>query len=142
MRFNRKEEPAEDSFNFTAMMDVMFILLIFFITTSIFSELESEVGIQLPSAEASETKQRTRTKIIINIDANGEISVNNRVFTLQKLEETLSLLSEEGATSVAIRADAETPHGRTIDVLDAAAKADITDIGFVTLKERSAEEAS
>lgn len=142
MRFNRREEPAEDSFNFTAMMDIMFILVIFLMTTSLFSELESEVGIQLPSAEAAQTAQRTRTKIIINIDAQGEITINNRVFTLQKLEETLSLLAEEGATSVAIRADADTPHGRTIDVLDAAAQADITDIGFVTLQERSAEEAS
>lgn len=142
MRFNRKGGNVEDTlFPFTAMMDAMFILVIFFVTTSVFSDLETELGIRLPGAESSDYQTRQRTKIIINVDANGQFTINQRAFTLPELEGTLMKLAEIGGSSVAIRADANAAHQKVMDVLDACTKADIVDVGFVTLKERPSDPA-
>ncbi len=139
MRFNSKNswvETDEVQIPFIPMADLMFNLLIFFILTSIFSVLETQIGIELPAAASSEAASRTIDTIIINVDARGNIRVNDRDFTIDQLEQTLKDLAGLGSTAVLIRADKNTRHGRIIEILDACASVDIKDISFVTLKER------
>lgn len=146
MRFlsnNSAADADEVQVPFIPMADLMFNLLIFFILTSIFAVLETQIGIELPSATASEAAARNLRTIIINVDAQGNIRLNDLDFTMERLEETLKSLvkSDEESpskdrTSVIIRADKNTRHGRIIEILDACTRVDIQDVGFMTLKER------
>lgn len=146
MRFlsnNSTADADEVQVPFIPMADLMFNLLIFFILTSIFAVLETQIGIELPSATTSEAAARNLRTIIINVDARGNIRLNDLDFTMDKLEETLKSLvisdrdsQSKDRTSVIIRADKNTRHGRIIEILDACTRVDIQDVGFMTLKER------
>ena len=67
MNFRKKSKGALPTFQMTAMMDIVFLLLCFFVTTSVFSQWEYEVAITLPSAQSGKVPDRLPGEIIINI---------------------------------------------------------------------------
>jgi len=133
----RLQSPAEHvDLPFTPMMDMIFILLIFFMTASMYSQLEAEIGIVVPTASEAAPPERTPGEIIVNIAEDGTIIVNQRQYDLASLQE---LLTRIGATfkgqAIIIRGDKRTQFGRAVEVLNACAKADIWNVSFAALKE-------
>jgi len=121
------------SVNMTPMIDMVFNLLIFFILTSQFAQLETE-EVVLPLSTTATTKDYTEFRnVVINIvnkDGAGEIIVFRRPFTPQELTEHLvelnSKVSEEGRQmNVILRADADVPYEDVARVMLAAGKAEI-----------------
>ena len=84
MKFT-KETSELPSFQITPMIDVVFLLLTFFVTTSIFSQWENEIDIQLPTADSGSIPDRLPGEIIINLDSEGRISVNQHELTAADL---------------------------------------------------------
>ena len=118
------------------LIDIVFITLIFYMTLSIFYQLETELSITVPRAEQSEEVMRSPGEIIINVDREGVVVVNQKTLDdegLQKMLQRISTLYPN--QSIIIRADKKTYHESVVKVLDACAAANIWNIAFSTLKE-------
>lgn len=125
--------PAElPGFQITPMLDVVFLLLCFFVTASVFSQWESQIDIQLPTADAAAAPDdRLPGEIIVNLAADGTASVNQRDLTVEELGEKLRVLASSfPGQPVVIRADRETRYEAVMGVLDACAKNDVWNVSF------------
>ena len=133
MKFSSNKKAELPSFQMTSMMDVVFLLLCFFVTTSVFSQWEYEVDIALPTAESGTMPDRLPGEIIINIDKAGVITINQIEYTEEKLLETCKRLSSiyKGHPGV-VRADKETDYANVLNVIDICRQADIWQISFAT----------
>jgi biopolymer transport protein ExbD len=109
-RFQREPEAAE--VNMTPMLDVVFILLIFFIVTSTFLQ---EQGIQLiapPSDEQQENPQEAKS-ILVQIDENSRIFINGRLTDEARVTAAVQRLNVDsgGQSAVVIQPDPDSHHG-------------------------------
>ena len=134
MRFTGSDKRVDAlGFQMAPMIDVVFLLLCFFITTQIFSQWETEIDITLPTAVTGEMPQRLPGEIIINIKAGGETSVNQRILDEAQLGSLLrDLASLYPGQPVKLRADRAAAYEHVIRVLDKCREADIWNIAFAT----------
>ena len=118
------------------LIDIVFLTLVFFMTLSIFNQLESELSISVPKAKESKEAVRSPGEIIINITKDGRVVVNQRTLNHEELQNMLRRISTLFPNQpVIIRADEDTYHKFVINVLDACAGANIWNISFSTTKE-------
>lgn len=140
MNFRRQYTLGESAFQLAPMVDILFILLIFFIVTYAFQQIERDMRIGLPATEDAGQIDLTVRDIIINITQEGKIIVNGREFSLTKLEELLGRAVQTLQTqSVLIRADKKTFHGDVVRVMDVCAGLNINKISFVTIQKEFSE---
>lgn len=98
------------------MMDMVFILLIFFVVTSTFTR---ETGVDITKPQASTAKELSRESLLIGISRQGTFHVNESQVTLNGLRTLLKqVVAETPDRSVIIVADREAPSGKIVDVLD------------------------
>lgn len=132
-------EPGVDEesrFPMAAMVDIIFLLLIFFVSTSVFYRLEAEMDITIPVAEEARVNERKVGEIIINVRRDGTVVVNQRELTISKLTAILIQIAKvDKNTQVILRGDAEAKHQSIMSVLDACAKAGIWHVSFAALNE-------
>ena len=129
----RKRTSELPQFQATPMLDVVFLLLCFFVTSSVFSQWEYEVDIVLPSAQSSKMPDRLPGEIIINVGTDGRVSVNRQTLSLEQLRQRLERLARNfPGQPVVIRADRLTAYEHVIAVVDACRLADIWNISFAT----------
>ena len=120
-------------FQMTPMIDVVFLLLCFFVTSQLFSQWETEIGITLPTAKTGQTPQRLPGEIIINILKDGQTVVNGRTLDEPALGSMLKKLAGLfPGQPVLLRADKTTAYENVIRVLDLCRQADIWNISFAT----------
>jgi biopolymer transport protein ExbD len=122
------KEPAD--INLTPLIDVVFLLLIFFMVSTTFNR-DSELSIELPAATA-EAQQRRPESIEVAIDAQGRFYVNGRQLLntqSKSLRQALAAAAgEHKSPPIIISADAKTPHQAVVQIMDAA-----RELGFVRL---------
>lgn len=120
-------------FQLAPMIDVVFLLLCFFMTTTLYSHWETEVDITLPTAATGENLQRLAGEIIINVFEDGSLVVNGRQLSLSELGELLLRVSELfPGQPVVIRGDEAADYGFIMSVMDRCRNADIFNISFAT----------
>lgn len=130
MKFKRQLQ-AEESVNLTPLIDVVFLLLIFFMVSTTFTK-ETYLTIDLPEADGSvkEVAQEKQLEIIIN--ASGDYTLNSKSLINNGLKTLRAALRKEseGDTTLPliITADAKTPHQAVVRAMDAAGQ-----VGFVNL---------
>lgn len=133
-------QKASPSIQIAPFIDITFIILIFFMTLSVYYQLENEISISVPEAEESKEVARSPGEIIINVDTAGKVVVNQRPLNASELEEMLKRISSLYPNQpVIIRADKNTRHEHVIQVLNACASAHIWNIAFATTKEKSGQ---
>lgn len=133
MRFSRKEPHKATSIELTSMLDVIFLLLCFFVTISVFSQWESEISIKLPTAGTAETPDRMPGEVIVNLTKDGTISVNGVKLSLEDLKSRLSKVAEYyPGQPVIIRADRDTKYDMLIKLVDTCRAADIWNFSLAT----------
>ena len=141
MNFRRKS-PELPAFQFTAMIDVVFLLLCFFITTSVFSQWEMEVDVVLPTAQSAKMPDRLPGEVIINLSRDGRISVNQQTLTREDLADRLRRLSHFfPGQSVVIRADKQTSYEQLVGIIDMCRLSDIWNISFATAADEAATDS-
>jgi len=134
MNFRARFNPESAGFQMAPMIDVVFLLLSFFIATQIFSQWETEINITLPTAVTGEAPRRLPGEIMINISAGGEVSVNQRILAKDELRGLLMrLASLYPGQPVLLRADKAAAYEHVIQVLDQCRTADIWNIAFATI---------
>ena len=133
---NKKHKPLEISL--TPMIDVVFLLLIFFMVTTTFSK-ETVIKIQLPQAEGQEVEKHKQTQaLVLTIDKSGQYFINDKALrdgSLLTLKEELTAFSSNKQIPLIINADAEAPVQSAISVLDVASNIGFKNITFATQKE-------
>ena len=134
MRFGHNHQEPSDSIQMAPLIDIVFLTLVFFMVTSVYGTLESEVDITLPSADSAIKTERNRGEIYINLRDDGMIVVNDREQTIPELQELLNRVAELfPGGAVIIRGDQAAQLGRAIQVLDCCRKADIQNVSFAAL---------
>ena len=119
------------------MLDVIFLLLCFFVTASVFSQWESEISISLPSASSSETPSRLPGEVILNVARDGSVTVNAKKLTLSDLGERLRKVADfYPGQPVVIRADRETSYDSLVKVLDTCRVAGVWNFSLATVEEK------
>jgi biopolymer transport protein ExbD len=119
--------------NLVPMIDVLFLLLAFFIISWQFSQSETELNVSVPTAEEGTDSEQQRGEIIINILTDLSIRVEGRTVTLPELQEKLTSLAKDYKNQpVRLRGDATVPYQRMVDVIDTCQKAGIWNISFAS----------
>jgi len=130
----QRSDPDEPEVNLTPLIDVVFLLLIFFMVSTTF-EHQSRIQIELPEATAEETKPEDESLEII-IDAQGRFFIGEEQVVNTELNTLKGAISktvgEREGIPVIIRADAKTPHQAVITALDATSQLGLTRISLAT----------
>ncbi len=130
-----EERKARPVMQMAPLIDIVFITLIFYMTLSIFYQLETEISISVPKSTEAEEVVRSPGEIIINVDKEGRVTVNQKSLKQNELESMLKRISSlYPSQPVIIRADKKAYHESVIHVLDACAAANIWNVAFSTLK--------
>ena len=104
----------------TPLIDVVFLLLIFFLVASRLSQEDRELDIPLPSAANAMPMTVEPQEMIVNIDESGSIVVNNQTYDATQFERMLTQTITDNplGQSVLIRADRRVPLQTPVDVMD------------------------
>jgi len=134
---NLKPERREEiDLNLTPLIDVVFLLLIFFMVSTTF-EKTSKLKIDLPEASPKAQLQPDK-KIVIGIDAKGRFYINDRQLVNTQLKTVkAALLKVAGGKQdvpIILRADAKTPHQSVVTAMDAASQVGLTHLSISTLE--------
>jgi len=126
----------EPDINLTPLIDVVFLLLIFFMVSTTF-ERQSRIQIELPEATTDATAQDDN-KLEILVDVKGRYFIGDQQVINSELKTLKTAISKavgnRGELPVTIRADANTPHQAVIRVLDATSQLGLTHISLATTK--------
>lgn len=121
--------------NLTPLIDIIFLLLVFFMLTSHFVK-DEVINIDLPDAESGEAIENIE-QIEVIITEQNEIKLNNQTVDIEQLEQMLrDKLKTRDEKVVRIRGDEEVDLGKAIDVFDAARKAGAQGVDIVTIDEK------
>lgn len=121
-------EEEETEINLTPMLDVVFIMLIFFIVTASFIK---EAGIDVRRPEASAVVPKPKANILVAISANNEIWIDRKNIDKRAVKAAFErLLAENPEGSVVIQADKEAYTETVVLVADAARQAKITRVSI------------
>ncbi len=139
MKFRRKPRETVD-INLASLIDVVFILLLFFVVTTTFTR-ETQLRVELPEAvSGSPAEDQQLKQLEITISAEGVFSVNNQLLEKNDVASVMDALQKEsgGDTQLplSISADGKTPHQAVITAMDAAGK-----LGFSHLRMTTVEAA-
>ena len=128
MRRRRAREVEESEVNLTPMLDVVFIMLIFFIVTASFVK-ESGIDISRPPAATAERKEKGN--ILIAITNNDQIWIDRRQVDPRALRANIERLHAENPQgTVIIQADIESTNGLLVTVMDAARLAGVNRVSL------------
>ena len=128
MRRRRERRKTESEVNLTPMLDVVFIMLIFFIVTASFVK---EAGIDISRPSAATAVRKERGNILIAITANDQIWMDRRQVDPRALRANIERMHAENPQgSVVIQADREAKTGLLVEVMDAARMAGVTNVSL------------
>ncbi len=131
LKVNRDDDS---SINLTPMIDVVFLLIIFFMVGSRFtqlSETERDISLQVPQVSDAQTLTDPPKSRMINVYADGHLTLDKEPVTLQELERRLSAAKAEyKKTGVVIRGDGNAPYQSVADVFATCRKAEITELNI------------
>jgi biopolymer transport protein ExbD len=128
MRRQRARDQEESEVNLTPMLDVVFIMLIFFIVTASFVK---EAGIDVSRPPAATAERKERGNILVAITENDQIWMDRRQVDPRALRANLERLHAENPQgSVVIQADKSSKNGLLVQVMDAARLAGVKSVSL------------
>ena len=133
MNFSPERSSRAPTLALTSMLDVIFLLLCFFVTVSVFSQWENEISISLPSAKTADEPGRLPGEIVVNLDKEGFVKVNGTVMSLEDLESRLGRISKfYPGQQVIIRADKDSRYESLVKVIDACRAGNVWNFSLAT----------
>jgi len=124
MSVKLRESSAMSSLSIAPLIDVVFLLLIFFLVTSRFEKQEREMDLELPEASQSVPITETPSEIVVNLGADGQLVIDGSVRGIDELEQILAQAAANNplTQNVLIRSDRRAPVGSFIGVIDVCKK--------------------
>ena len=128
----RSSNQEEAQIDLTSMLDIVFIMLIFFIVTSSFVR---ESGVEVNRPQASNVSSQKDAGIFVAITASNDIFIDKRMVDAERVQATLEhLLLEQPDASLVIQADEHAYNGTVVKVMDAAKGAGVKGIALAAEK--------
>jgi biopolymer transport protein ExbD len=128
MRRRRIQEQDDTEVNVTPMLDIVFIMLIFFIVTASFVK---EAGIDVNRPDAATAERKERGNILVAISENGQIWINKRQVDPRAVRANIERMHAENPQgSVVIQADENSRNGLLVQVMDAARLAGVHEVSI------------
>ncbi len=137
MKFNLDEEDKTDV-SLTPLIDVVFLLLIFFMVTTTFDN-DASLKIELPKASNAVQSQEEKNLEVV-IDRNGQYYMDGKTLLdgqSRTLESALTKMTKKyNVEKITIRADAQTPHQFVVSIMDAAGKIGVNKVFIAASSEQ------
>ncbi len=131
----RRRHPEPPRVDLTPMVDVVFLLLIFFMISTTFVETPG-LSINLPKSAAHQIKQKNK-EVRVYLRADGTIFLEQQQIAMDALTEQLQSYGEQAAdTTFLLMADKDTLHGRVVQLMDVARSAGFTRLAIATEKKK------
>ena len=132
MRRRRLQEQDDTEVNLTPMLDVVFIMLIFFIVTASFVK---EAGIDVSRPDAATAERKERGNILVAISESGQIWIDKRHVDIRAVRANIERMAAENPQgSVVIQADKNSKNGILVQVMDAARLAGVEQVSIAAEK--------
>jgi biopolymer transport protein ExbD len=137
LRPDRSDERVD--INLTPLIDVVFLLLIFFMVSTTFDR-HAKLKVELPEASARTQQQQQDEPVVLSIDAKGNYFIDDRQLVNTSLD-TLKIalqktVADKKDVSLVLRADAKTPHQSVVRAMDAASQLGLTRLSIATVETR------
>ena len=141
MKFQSQFGSERTGIQLAPMIDVVFLLLIFFIVLWNYARFETEIDISVPAASAGENPERTIGEIVVNVKKEGQIIIEG----IEKSEaETLEMFNNIVAAypdqALILRGDKEASFDHIVKILNLCKKANIWNISFATSQPESPQQ--
>ena len=137
MKVPTRTQDRGFAFNITPLIDVVFLLIIFFLVASHFIRHEHVDRIELPLASEAREDEESPNRLVVTIIASGELSIGTTTIAPEEFEQRLQvLIAKHGvaATELRIRADRSVHYSNVEPMLITAAKNGVTKVRFAVLK--------
>ncbi len=135
MNFRSRTTPQHPGIQLAPLVDVLLLLLIFFLLTWNAARNENELDIKIPKASAATEKSAPIGDVIVNVKSDGSVVVNRRTLSGPDLTSLLKgLVQLNPDQAVVIRGDEGGAYKYIVNVLNTCSEAGITNIAFATAK--------
>lgn len=136
MNFSRKTGSEDVEINLTSLIDVVFLLIIFFMVTTTF-QAKSGINLKLPESE-SQLPSEEISRVTLSIRADGTIFLKDKIVEEKNLPvELKGVAGENKKVLLIIRADKSVPHGKVVTVMDYARNEGLTNLAIATVRKPS-----
>jgi biopolymer transport protein ExbD len=135
MKFAVKKRRAP-SIIIVSLVDILTILLIFFVVSTTFKRDQPEVQINLPDSKTATNVPAELEHAIVTVDADNEIKLDGKVVSVDELENAVRELPATRKSSLALQADKKAEYGTIIKVLDALKLAGVKNLPAFTRGEK------
>jgi biopolymer transport protein ExbD len=119
----------------TPLVDIIFLLIIFFLVSSTFEKNENKLGINLPSTKGKGVKTKKSKEWIVSVNQDGKVYLNSEELNFEKLE---SILKQNRAKSkkinIVLKADKKAEYGNIAKLIGLFKEYSYTKLGFQTIK--------
>ena len=134
MNFCKNKQAQQAGFQMAPMIDIMFLLLIFFMAAAVYAQWETKMDVTVPTASSGVRADRQQGEIIVNVDPDGTVVLNGFELSSDELLQRLAAVAElHPDQAIIIRADRITAHENVMAILDACRQAGIWNIAFAAL---------
>ena len=135
MNLRRHATPQHPGIQLAPLVDVLLLLLIFFLMTWNAARNENELDVKVPKASAAKEKAAPIGDIVVNVKADGNVVVNRRTLNPAELTEMLKgLVQLYPEQAVVIRGDESGAYKNVVGVLNVCSEAGVTNVAFATAK--------
>ncbi|MEI7775895.1 MAG: biopolymer transporter ExbD [Verrucomicrobiota bacterium] len=135
MKFRSRSEPAPVAFQIAPMVDILLVLLCFFVITWSMARKENELDVRVPAASAGQESNPVVNQTVLNVKADGTIVWDRKVIGKPALMEKLkSLAALYPDYAIILRGDVKTEYEQIVQVLDTCRMAGIWNVAFATSK--------
>ena len=139
MRFGETAGPHKPPFPLAAMVDILFLLLLFSMLTSLYASREAELNITLPVSKEASDVERPKQDIIINVKADGTYVINQIAYSAEQVDQILRDLSQVyRGEHIIVRGDKEAKYDHIIKLLDLCKRHNVWNVSFAVSKEEPA----
>lgn len=124
----KKRKTEETNISIAPLIDIVFLLLIFFMVTSHF-DIVAGVRIRLPKVSQKADVSDTSKKAVLVIDKSGRIFLKGKLIEQKSIEAVIKkLVKEEGISKMILQADKDVKHGRVVEIMDLSKSAGVQSI--------------
>ncbi|MEP6709758.1 MAG: biopolymer transporter ExbD [Verrucomicrobiota bacterium] len=135
MNLRSRAAPHHPGIQLAPLVDVLLLLLIFFLLTWNAARNENELDVKVPKASAAKEKSAPIGDVVVNVKADGNVVVNRRTLTEPDLTTLLKGLVQLNADqAVIIRGDEAGAYKNIVSVLNICSEAGVTNVAFATAK--------
>ena len=136
MNFRSRAKPETFGFQIAPMVDILLVLLVFFIVTWSFALNENELDVKIPNATNAKPTEQYVGQVVVNVKSDGSLVFNRQPITEGELQKKLADLARlYPDQAVILRGDDHADYGHIAKVLDICRGANIWNIAFATARQ-------